>query len=174
LSGDGRSRGKEGVRVGERPKRRLRPPHPSLRCQVCGAVLADPERQICDECLPDYDRERTEKLAASGRATLAAMRASPDDPARSPEATAKKREKSRSASLAMREWEREHVGGDPDLYEREILPTIRAMTVPQLMKVTGLSTYHLTLVRQGARRLHARHWQAILQADASGTAGASR
>ena len=89
------------------------------------------------------------------------MRASSDDPARAPEATAKKREKSRSTSLALRAWEREHGKGDPELYEREILPTIQEMTVPQLMKLTGLSQFHCWKVRKGDRRLHPRHWDAI-------------
>jgi CRISPR-associated endonuclease Cas1 len=162
LSGDGISRSKDGVRVGERPKRRVRPPHRSVRCQVCGAVLADAERQICDRCLPDYDQERTGKLVRAGRATLAAMRASADDPARSPEAAAKKREKSRSTSLAMRAWEREHSRADPTVYEREIRPVIQTMTVPQLMKLTGLSQFHCWKVRKGDRRLHARHWTNVL------------
>jgi hypothetical protein len=130
-------------------------------CCECGVTLHDLDRKICDECLPGYDRERTEKLASAGKATLAAMRASSDDPARAPEATAKKREKSRSTSLALRAWEREHGKGDPELYEREILPTIQEMTVPQLMKLTGLSQFHCWKVRKGDRRLHARHWDAI-------------
>jgi hypothetical protein len=71
------------------------------------------------------------------------MRASSDDPARSREATAKKREKSRSTSLAMRAWERERGKGDPRIYEREVLPRIQEMTVPELMKLTGLSQFHL-------------------------------
>ena len=131
-------------------------------CRICGLVLDDPERAICDECLPDYDRERTEKLAKAGKATLAAMRASSDDPARSPAATAKKRAKSRSTSLAMRAWEREHRKGNPEVYEREILPRIREMTVPQLMKLTGPSQFHCWKVRKGERRLHARHWEVLL------------
>jgi hypothetical protein len=105
---------------------------------------------------------RTDKLSNAGKATLAAMRSSSDDPARSPEATAKKREKSRSTSLAMRQWEREHGRGDPEVYEREILPQIQAMSVPQLMNLTGLSQFHCWKVRKGERRLHARHWWAIV------------
>jgi hypothetical protein len=92
------------------------------------------------------------------------MRASLDDPARSPEATAKKREKSRSMSLAMRAWERENGRGDPTVYEREILPMIQEMTVPQLMRLTELSQFHCWKVRKGERRLHARHWEAVLLA----------
>jgi hypothetical protein len=124
---------------------------------------------ICDECLPDYDRERTEKLSTAGKATLSAMRASPDDPARSPESRAKKREKSRATSLAMRQWDREHDRGDPEVYGREILPMIQRMTIPQIMNITGLSQFHCWKVRKGERRLHARHWDAIANAGLQAT-----
>ena len=130
-------------------------------CRMCGVVLDDTERSICDECLPDYDRERTEKLSAAGKATLAVMRASPDDPAYSEEARRKRAETSRATSSAMRAWEREHGKGDPRIYEREVLPRIQEMTVPELMKLTGLSQFHCWKVRKGERRLHARHWAAV-------------
>jgi hypothetical protein len=148
-------------RIRVAPIRVARPNKRVSACRICGLVLADAERQICDECLPDYDRERTEKLSTAGKATLAAMRASPDDPARSQEATAKKREKSRSTSLAMRAWEREHGRGDPGLYEKEVLPQIQGMSVPELIKLTGLNQFHCWKVRKGERRLHARHWDAL-------------
>jgi CRISPR-associated endonuclease Cas1 len=146
----------------------------SSACRSCGLILDDPDRTVCDECLHDYDRERTEKLSTAGRATLSAMRASPDDPARSPEATAKKREKSRSTSLAMRTWERAHGRGDPETYEREVLPRIQTMTVPQLMNLTGLSQFHCWKVRKGERRLHARHWHVILRVGTGQSARGSR
>ena len=38
------------------------------------------------------------------------------------------------------------------------------MTVPQLMKLTGLSQFHCWKVRKGERRLHVRHWDAVLEA----------
>ena len=107
--------------------------------------------EICDDCLSTYDAERTTKLATAGKATLAAMRASNDDPARSQEARAKKREKSKSTSLAMRAWEREHGRDDPELYDLEVLPRINQMIVPQLMKLTGLSQFHCWKVRKGER-----------------------
>jgi len=133
-------------------------------CRICGLVLDDANRTICDGCLPDYDQARTDKLSNAGKATLAAMRASADDPARSREATAKKREKSRSTSLAMRAWEREYGRGDPEVYEREVFPKIPGMTVPQLVKLTGLSQFHCWKVRKGERRLHARHWTRVAAA----------
>jgi hypothetical protein len=152
----------EARRIQGRGKRSSRPLQLAA-CRECGVVLDDAGRSICDDCLPDYDRERTKKLSTAGKATLAAMRASSDDPARSPEATAKKREKSRSTSLAKRAWEREQGRGDPELYEREIVPRIQQLTVPQLMKLTGLSQFHCWKVKHGERRLHARHWAAVME-----------
>jgi hypothetical protein len=67
----------------------------------------------------------------------------------------------------MRAWEREHGRGDPEVYDREVVPRIQAMTVPQLMRITGLSQFHCGKVRKGERRLHARHWRAISEAGSS-------
>lgn len=109
---------------------------------------------------------RTAKLKSTGTKTLAGMRASNDDPAKSPEARARQREKARRESLAMRAWEREHGRThNQEHYEAEILPLIKQMTVPALVSATGLSKYYCWQVRAGARRLHARHWEAILAAS---------
>jgi len=53
----------------------------------------------------------------------------------------------------------------PEVYEREIRPVIQRTTVPQLMKLTGLSQFHCWKVRKGDRRLHARHWIAIRESE---------
>ncbi len=135
----------------------------SVRCRVCGLVLEDPERAICDECLPDFDAERGSKLATAGKATLAAMRASGADPAQSEGVRAKRAATSRATSLAARAWEREHGASPGGLsYEDDVLPRIRELTVPRLVGITGLSRYHCWKVRKGERRLHARHWAALL------------
>jgi hypothetical protein len=47
------------------------------------------------------------------------------------------------------------------VYEQQIAPVIRTMTVPQLMRITGLSQFHCWKVRKGGRQLHARHWELI-------------
>ena len=41
----------------------------------------------------------------------------------------------------MRAWEREKGRGDPTVYERDVFPQIQQLTVPQLMKLTGLSQF---------------------------------
>jgi hypothetical protein len=57
-------------------------PKMASACRVCG-LIGDPGRQVCDECLPAVDRDRTDKLSNAGKAGLAAMRASNQDPAHS-------------------------------------------------------------------------------------------
>ena len=94
---------------------------------------------------------------------IRSMRASPDDPAKSPEAKAKRAASNTEQERARRAWEREH-GRDFDLarYEQEVVPVIRRMTVLQLASATGLSTYYCWQIRAGRRRLHPRHWAVIL------------
>jgi hypothetical protein len=150
-----------GGKVESRPARGVKAERLASACRSCGLVLDSPDRQVCDECLPLVDAERTAKLSTSGKATLAAMRASLDDPARAPDAVVRQRAKARAESRAARVWEQEHGRGDPDVYLSEVLPLIREMTVPQLIKLTGLSQFHCWKVRKGDRRLHARHWDAV-------------
>jgi len=130
-------------------------------CRVCGLILDDAERRICDDCLPELDKRRTAELSRLGKAGLAAMRASSEDPAHSAAAREMRAKTSRATTSAMRAWEREHGKGSPEVYEREILPRIQQLTVPQLVKATGLSQFHCWKVRQGERRLHARHWDVV-------------
>jgi len=144
-----------------RPMRESKRVRVHSACRICGLILQHPHRQVCDECLSEVDRERTDRLSRAGKATLAAMRASAQDPAHSAAARRQRAETSRATSSAMRAWERDHRRPDPEIYEREILPRIQEMTVPQLMKITGLSQFHCWKVRKGERRLHARHWDAI-------------
>jgi hypothetical protein len=131
-------------------------------CRSCGVVLENREREYCDECLPGFQQERAEKLVKAARTVLAEMRASPDDPAKSPEARAKKVAAAQRHERAKENWERTHGKGfDEQRYEREILPRLHAMTVPQLASATGLSKYYCWQVRQGGKRLHPRHWLAV-------------
>ena len=135
-------------------------------CQRCGVMLSIDERgharRVCEECLPEFEHERTDKLVKGAKQTLSAMRSSTQDPAQSDEARRKRIEKARAMSRAARAWEREHGPvADPAVYEREILPRIRATSVRRLVALTGLSEYYLWKIRKGEGRLHARFWDRI-------------
>jgi hypothetical protein len=123
-------------------------------------------RKICDECLPAFEHDRTDTLVKAAKETLSSMRSSPDDPAQSVEARRKRSEKAREMSRAARAWELEHGPvADPAVYEREILPKIRAMSVRRLVAITGLSDYYLWKIRKGEGRLHPRFWESIRGVD---------
>ncbi|MDP9223440.1 MAG: hypothetical protein M3P18_06215, partial [Actinomycetota bacterium] len=79
-------------------------------------------------------------------------RASSHDPAKSPEARAKKSARLLEHAAAIKKWEREHGRlRDPERHDREILPVIRSMSVKQLAATTGLSEYQCWCVRAGKR-----------------------
>jgi hypothetical protein len=59
-------------------------------CRFCGDALGMSDRAYCDGCLPRFKEERTDSLVTAARSTLAEMRASDQDPAKSPEAIAKR------------------------------------------------------------------------------------
>lgn len=134
------------------------------RCELCSTDLPkEGRRKLCDTCLPAYEEARTARLSGAGRRTLAEMRASADDPARTSEARARLSATSKERMLAIRAWER--INGrshDWDRYRTEIVPLLTSMTVPELMDVTGLSQHFCWQVRAGKKRLHPMHWARIV------------
>ncbi len=163
LTRDGLSLSKDRLRRSTRTEPRVRPPQGLWRCRMCGARLDDPYRAYCDDCLPEYDGERTRRLKDAGTAALERMRSSAADPAQSEAARAKRAEKSRRTTLAIRAWEREHGrSSDHVRYRAEILPVIEAMRVADLARITGLSKYFCRQVQRGDRVLHEIHWDKLV------------
>ncbi len=137
----------------------------SLRpaCRQCGKLLSRKDRQLCEGCLPEFDAERTRKLSIAGTKALARMRASVDDPARSPAAIAKRSKAVSRREVERRAWDREHGPEvDPARYERDLWPLIQQMEVGELARQTGLTKHYCWQVRKGEKRLHPRHWRAVL------------
>jgi CRISPR-associated endonuclease Cas1 len=134
------------------------------RCAICGADLPRASRRkTCDACLPISKELRTEKLRAAGQQALRRMRGSDNDPAQTLEAKEKRAASSKERMLAVRAWER--LNGkvhDWDRYEVEVIPVVEAMTVPELVHVTGLSRHYCWQVRSGKKRLHPMHWSRVM------------
>lgn len=131
-------------------------------CRECGLIVEDRHRLYCDECLPRFKNQRTEKLVGVARAALAEMRASPNDPAKTPEAIAKRvagHAERRRAALA---WEKENPGPhNAEIFKSEIAPSLSAVTLPQMMQVTGLSSAYCWRIRRGDRVPHPMHWESL-------------
>jgi hypothetical protein len=66
----------------------------------------------------------------------------------------------------QREWDAAHVGtiADAGLFVREILPTIQALPLSDLVRATGLTHGYLSKVRRGEKVPHPRHWPALMAA----------
>ena len=94
------------------------------------------------------------------------MRASSDDPARSPEAVAKRvatNAERRESALA---WEGQNPGPhDPELFRREIAPSLQNLTLPQMMRATGLSSAYCWRIRREDRVPHPMYWSALRSVD---------
>jgi CRISPR-associated endonuclease Cas1 len=147
--------------------RRVAPGNARLRripsaCRLCGIVLDDPERQYCPGCLPEFKEQRTGNLVRAAREVLAEMRASPNDPARSPQAIAKRVATNAARREAALAWERENPGPhDPAQFTRDILPRLSGVTIPQMVRATGLSSTFCWRIRRGEQIPHAMYWEAF-------------
>jgi hypothetical protein len=143
---------------------RGRMPHalPLKTCRMCGEVLADPEREVCDECLPQFKADRTTKLVNAAKRTLAEMRSSEADPAQTPEAKAKRVAAFRKRKQTAKEWERANPGPhDREDFVRDVLPGLSNVTLPAMMKATGLSSRYCFQIKRGERVPHAMYWDAL-------------
>jgi hypothetical protein len=131
-------------------------------CQECGLILENSDRLYCDECLPRFKSQRTEKLVGAARAALTKMRASPNDPAKAPQAVAKRVAAHAERLKAARAWELQHPGPhDVEAFKREIAPSLIDVTLPKMMRVTGLSSGYCWRIRRGERVPHPMHWEPL-------------
>ncbi len=130
------------------------------RCLVCAVDLPyGSRRKVCVACLPAYELTRTAKLSTAGARALAKMRASVEDPAQTAEAKKRRATKLSERMRAIRAWESSNGKvHDWSCYDSEVLPLIVTMTVPELMRLTGLSEHYCWQVRARKKRLHPMHW----------------
>jgi CRISPR-associated endonuclease Cas1 len=137
-------------------------------CRGCGCTLSDRRRRYCDVCLPEHEEERRAKLACRGPEALAQMRAEGKDPARTPEALVKLSMSMKQRKQEQRDWNQENGNEqpDPEVFKREILPRLRAVSTSALMQATGLSRPYCAAVRSGKKTPHQRHWDALKAASA--------
>ncbi len=64
--------------------------------------------------------------------------------------------------LANAEWERNQTGTlDPAIFEKEIGPKLKTVSLLGTMRATGLSRTYCGMIRRGVRIPHQRHWEAL-------------
>lgn len=157
------SKGKGRTTLGRGMAPSIARPRPvASACRQCGVLLEDLDRAYCNECLPGFEKDRTKKLVKAARKVLAEMRASDSDPARSPQAKAKRLATNARRRQEAIAWEQMNPGPhDQEVFNLEILPRLRRVTLPQMMQATGLTSGYCWRIRRGDRIPHPMHWEAL-------------
>ncbi len=154
-----RSAGRDRVR--RNPKRSApAPAKPAATCVTCGGPLPSPDRQFCDDCLPEERRRLNAKFLAASAAGLAKMHAAGRNPMYSEEGRRKLGEANARRCREAAEWNRTHERPEPEVFTREILPLLQTITLPQMRTATGLSTTMCARIRRGYAP-HPRHWSSL-------------
>jgi hypothetical protein len=52
---------------------------------------------------------------------------------------------------------------DPAVFEREIQPKLKTVSLLETMRATGLSQTYCGMIRRGVRIPHPRHWEALCE-----------
>lgn len=118
------------------------------RCPICGEEVSTGS-VFCVNCVPLVNRENLLNQAKLGRiATHSAI------------AEARRSATQSRQAQALREWKPSDLPGwlDEDFYRREILPRLSRFTVKKIRLAIGVSHPYATLIRQGIRIPHPRHW----------------
>lgn len=125
-------------------------------------ILESDDRVLCDDCLPEFKAERTAGLVRAAKSTLATMRHSDNDPAKTPEAIAKRVAKVAQRKDEARVWEMSNPGPyDSETFRNEILPGICEVSLPTMMRATGLTSSYCWRIRRGERIPHPMHWAVL-------------
>ena len=158
LTQTNRSKGRDAVR--KRAARSSQSKHTAIAktCVVCGADLRRNQRRYCTACRPI----RSSDAILKAHEALRARRLAGSDPAHGGKA-AKLRGKRNSVTLrANAEWERNQIGEpDPAIFETEIRPKLKTVSLLETMQATGLSRTYCGMIRRGVQVPHPRHWEAL-------------
>ena len=100
---------------------RRKPRHPALAqatlmatCETCGGQLPSPDRQFCDDCLPEERGRLNARFLAASAAGLAKMHAEGRNPMHSEEGRRKVGEANARRCREAAEWDRTHERPDPE------------------------------------------------------------
>lgn len=165
LTETNRSRGRQGVRRWDGVKRQET--DNALRtCRECGRVLERCRRRFCsDQCRTSFNQEvAVPRFVTAGITALAERRALGADPSHGGDAARKRGATNARHVSAAIAWEQEQDGGqDPKIFVVDVLPGLRDVPLSAIVRATGLSLRYCSLIRQGLKVPHARHWEVLQQ-----------
>lgn len=170
LTQTNRSSGRSNSRRADPAERASRPPGPQRHCQDCGLEIAS-DRKLCPDCRTAHQTDKVERMNVQGLETLARLRQQGQDPAHGREAATKRAASMTRQNAASAEWELHNERPDPEIWQTEILPGLASVTLKQMMDATGLSSGYCSMIRQGDKTPHPRHWEPLrdLTSDTNGS-----
>jgi CRISPR-associated protein Cas1 len=164
LSQTNRSEGREGVRTTPKRDNGVGTVRLPSACHECGTILQIRTRKYCDECLPIAKERSLAAFSESGRSRLTEMRAMGREPSKGGEARRKLGEKNSQHMKDQAVWDAEDQSeAVPEVFRREILPGLQAVSLSTMASATGLSEGYCSFVRRGIKVPHLRHWPILMQ-----------
>jgi CRISPR-associated endonuclease Cas1 len=129
-------------------------------CKVCGAATRF-RRTTCSREHANQLRSDS-LLTANARARMAELRAQGRDPSTTPEVLDKRSLLSTRNRLAELGWVDD--GGDySDQAWLELYPKLQHVRVDEIVAACGVSKSWVSLIRNGKRKPHPRHWASLIQ-----------
>jgi hypothetical protein len=99
---------------------------------------------------------------AKAHEVLRKKRAAGSDPAHGGNAAKLRGKRNSVKLLANSEWDRNQTEeADTAIFEKEIGPKLKAVSLLETMRATGLSRTYCGMIRRGVRIPHPRHWEAL-------------
>jgi CRISPR associated protein Cas1 len=128
-------------------------PQTRPRCPVCGAAVTAGST-YCAKCVPAVNRENLLKQATLGRIAT-----------HSPIAESRRAATHAKHVEALRKWNPSDLPSwlDEDFYRREVLPRLSEFTVKKIRVAIDISHPYATLIKQGERIPHPRHWMTLAE-----------
>lgn len=157
-----RSAGRPSKRASESDVGKAVTPRLAAACQECGTFLENRARKYCDACAPERQIASVAMFAKAGPAKLAQLRAEGNDPTKTEAARVKQGQRNRENYRANAAWDQAHAGEVTTVdFAQDILPGLQELPLSTIMRATGLSLRYCSLIRQGKKVPHQRHWAVL-------------
>ncbi len=141
------------------------PPAPTQLEQACLDCGEPPTRSgdYCTDCAERRKIDFIPELSDRATAYLARARAQGNDPAHGGIAATKRGTANKRRQREIKEWELVNERPSPEVFAREILPGLRAVTAGEMARATGLSRPYCSMIKRGGYVPHPKHWEALAQ-----------
>jgi CRISPR-associated endonuclease Cas1 len=147
------------------------PPKPERRCKRCGGPLPHRDRTYCDTCLPHFQHDHYQALAATAQIRAREQREQGADSSHGGAAGKRRSATQGRRQAELRDWNASNsdTESDPEWFRCEVVPRLHNVSLTTLARATGLTPGYLSQVRRGLKTPHPRHWANLAAATKHAT-----